>query len=225
MQNIKHEMYDNNDMENSENNLEMEKIKQEFDSSIDDFQPKFLKKSDGTVDEDQNKYQVDEGHNEYQKIKGQNERQNNKYEEYVDMMIIHEGKKAYKCESCGKSYTSTGFLQHHIDTVHEVQYQVNEEQSEYQVNDGQKEYQCDICNFSSSYSADLKFHMKSVHGGKCYECGKIYTNPGAMKKHYISVHQANKFQMNIKPFPYECNSCGKTFSTAYYIKPHIGKYL
>ena len=42
------EMYDNNDMENSENNLEMEKIKQEFDSSRDDFHAEFLKKSNGT---------------------------------------------------------------------------------------------------------------------------------------------------------------------------------
>ena len=196
MKNIKQDFYD-----------EIIKIKQEIDISNDDFH------------KDQNEHHVDdEGPNEYQVNKGQNAGQNNKYQ-------VYEGNKAYRCESCGKSFTGEGYLKHHINTVHEVEYQVNEheEQNEYIVNEGKKEYQCDICNFSSSYNVDLKFHMKSVHEGKCNECGKIYSNPGRLKKHLLSVHQANKFQINVKPFPYECNLCGKTFSTAYYIKYHIGK--
>ena len=58
--------------------------------------------------------------------------------------------KAYKCESCEKSFSHAAYLKKHIHTIH----------------DGQKNYKCEPCGKSYSEAATLKKHIHAVHKGK-----------------------------------------------------------
>ena len=40
--------------------------------------------------------------------------------------ILHEGKRNYKCDSCGKSVTRLGSLKKHIKQIHEAQRSASE---------------------------------------------------------------------------------------------------
>ena len=53
----------------------------------------------------------------------------------------------HKCESCGRSFSSSGALKSHIHVVHE----------------GRKDHKCESCGKSFSQSARLKMHIDSVH--------------------------------------------------------------
>ena len=64
-------------------------------------------------------------------------------------LIIHEGHKDHKCESCGKSFTRAQHLKKHIHTVHE----------------GRKDYKCDSCNKLFSHAHHLKKHINTNHLG------------------------------------------------------------
>ena len=59
-------------------------------------------------------------------------------------------KKNYKCESCGKSFSTAQYLKMHIHTIHE----------------GHKDYKCESCGKSFSQAGNLKTHIKRAHIGK-----------------------------------------------------------
>ena len=69
---------------------------------------------------------------------------------------VHKGQKDFKCDPCGKSFTSAGYLRKHIKTIHEVQ----------------KNFKCDSCGKSFTQASNL---MKTIHVDqryfKCDSCG------------------------------------------------------
>jgi transcription elongation factor Elf1 len=71
--------------------------------------------------------------------------------------------KAYKCETCGKSYMIFNLLQDHISFVHERN---KGENGEISANKQQKRYECDICGKSYMQYTCLKKHIGVVHEGK-----------------------------------------------------------
>ena len=62
----------------------------------------------------------------------------------------HERKKVFRCEICGKTYTTKTILTQHIGVIHE----------------GNKPFKCDICDYRSSQKGHIKSHVASVHEGK-----------------------------------------------------------
>ena len=73
---------------------------------------------------------------------------------------IHEGRKDYKCEYCGKLFGQNGSMWTHVRMVHK----------------GRKE-ECNICNKSFHPNALLN-HIKQVHKGqkqfKCNICNTYF---------------------------------------------------
>ena len=65
----------------------------------------------------------------------------------VDIKTLHEAQKNYKCDSCGKSFTESGYLKKHNKTVHE----------------GQRNYKCDSCRKFFTQSSNLNLHIETIH--------------------------------------------------------------
>ena len=42
------------------------------------------------------------------------------YMDWRDLYTVHDGCKDYKCEFCGKLFTTAGHLKKHIHTIHEA---------------------------------------------------------------------------------------------------------
>ena len=99
---------------------------------------------------------------------------------YTSINSVHNVQKDYKCDSCGKTFTTLGNLKRHINSVH----------------NGQKDDKCDSCGKAFSQAADLKIHYNSVHNGqkdhKCNSFGKNFTQPGNLKKHINNFHNNQK---------------------------------
>ena len=62
---------------------------------------------------------------------------------------VHEGKKTFRCEMCGKTFFDWTKLTQHIAVIHE----------------GMKPYKCDICDYIGSQNSDFINHIVSVHEG------------------------------------------------------------
>ena len=86
----------------------------------------------------------------------------------------------WKCDLCDKSFSESGYLKKHINTIHK----------------GQKVHKCESCNKSFSYAHHLKTHIHTIHKDhkdhKCESCGKSFSQAGALKKHIHTVHESRK---------------------------------
>ena len=93
---------------------------------------------------------------------------------------VHEGHKDYKCDSCGKSFTTLHILEKHLHIVH----------------DGYKDHKCEFCDQSFSQAGYLKTHINTIHQGhkdyKCKSCGKSFSQSHNLKKHIHIFHEGYK---------------------------------
>ena len=144
--------------------------------------------------------------------------------------------KAYKCETCGKSYMIYTLFQNHISIVHD------RKKGETTANEQQNIYECDICGKSYMQYSSLKKHIGVVHEGKkqfsqwkkqkvkenkeksdkikllnCVTCGQTYNSGVGLKRHIEFVHEGKEL--------FNCDLCPKKFSYKngfeyHYIKEH-----
>ena len=104
------------------------------------------------------------------------------------ILNAHGKCEIYKCECnfCGK-VLSTRNLKHHVKSVHE----------------GLKNHKCDICDYRSSQSSDLKKHILKYHDDplntespmkfsyKCEFCPKTLCDKNVLYKHIRNIHDVD----------------------------------
>ena len=103
--------------------------------------------------------------------------------------------KNFKCNFCGKSYTSKGILITHLKKIHNERY---------------KAYQCKFCSESFFKKNDIVQHRDISHqedsntisnsedvsfidyssekNFKCNSCGKSFTTKGVLLTHLKNIH-------------------------------------
>ena len=117
---------------------------------------------------------------------------------------VHDDIRDWKCEICGKGFHKKVILQKHVKHVHE----------------GQKydSYTCETCGKVLSSVQSFSTHKKIHLGIKDYKCDREKCDFAArtsklLKLHIKTVHDKIK--------DYNCDSCGKLFSTRSSLKNHI----
>ena len=63
--------------------------------------------------------------------------------------MVHEGRRDFKCDTCGKDYQTRNALNGHIKLVH----------------DKIRDNHCNLCTKSFSFPGHLKRHILEVHKG------------------------------------------------------------
>ena len=92
---------------------------------------------------------------------------------------VHEGKKDYKCEYCGKEYTDKKHLVVHIKRIHD---------------NFTGDEQCNQCGKLYFSKQVLKEHIRNMHNKdqnpklKCDYCQKSYTQKSYFKIHQRTIH-------------------------------------
>lgn len=143
----------------------------------------------------------------------------------------------FKCNRCGKGFTTAGNLKRHILNIH---VEPNTSRAEQDLK------YCQYCHKKYSRQDYLTQHIKSVHERAnkytCDQCGKTFTQKGSLTRHVTSIHD------NVREFcckhcsyqaisyndlkkhaanahfhraRYECTICGHGSWCASIIKQHI----
>uniref|UniRef100_A0A663N3D3 C2H2-type domain-containing protein n=1 Tax=Athene cunicularia TaxID=194338 RepID=A0A663N3D3_ATHCN len=105
--------------------------------------------------------------------------------------------KEYKCEQCGKVFTSGSNLSHHRRT-----------------HTGKKPYKCQDCGMSFTRRGNLQRHQRTHTKEKpfpCPTCGKRFS----CKSNIVTHHRIHTGE---RPFP--CSHCGKRFRVKCVLRKH-----
>lgn len=123
------------------------------------------------------------------------------------LLTVHEGKKMFTCEFCGKSYGHSGHLGRHIGSAHRQErphkcdlcgfrfFQASHLKSHIQhIHNMSRAYQCAFCSLRVSSEANLREHLRTLHGSeeryKCpmRGCGAGHTLEVELQRHILRVH-------------------------------------
>ena len=112
---------------------------------------------------------------------------------------IHEGKRDFKCNSCGKCFGRVHTLNVHIQRSH---------------GKAIGKYVCSYCERRFHTNYHLNSHTTAIHekGEKTFECSKSFGNKNSVSLHKRRIHEENAKQT--------CIQCGKLFNKQY-LKKHI----
>lgn len=112
---------------------------------------------------------------------------------------VHPGKKAYKCQECGKECHRKDHLATHL-----------------RVHTGEKPHQCPFCKKLFAQTSNLNVHIR-VHTGEkpyfCRTCGKKVAHSTHLRHCGAPESSGEK--------PFRCLVCGKKFLTAADLKVHM----
>ena len=118
---------------------------------------------------------------------------------------IHEGKKNFKCEICGKLFYRAKELKDHIQNAHDIA--------------RKPDHKCEICNKTLKAQTNLRSHMLRVHGKSnlkfsCEECDKVFFSKQSLEIHANGVHSTES---------YKCTKCPQSYKWKQDLKLHVKK--
>ncbi|XP_053960053.1 zinc finger protein 600-like isoform X1 [Anastrepha ludens] len=140
---------------------------------------------------------------------------------------IHENKKPYVCDECGRPIKTLAALVEH-KLVH--------------TND--TPYECEVCQRAFKNKARLKAHLETHTDSSfiCSECGLLLNTRRTLKMHMLVHSDAKRYKCDFCPAafkrtkalknhlilhtgmrPYKCNFCEKTFSNGSNCRSHKKK--
>ena len=169
---------------------------------------------------------------------------------YLNIHIesVHIGLK-YKCDLCNVELSTNANLKRHKTKVHTAKAQITFKTKEYLkrhnkvVNDKIRKFPCKFCDKSSTTLANLKRHLRIIHGSEeydCEDCSYSTESKRNLDSHRSAVHLKMKLKckechfestytstlythikqehQNIK---FKCDECDFQTSSSHTLKKHV----
>merc|ERR1711881_343516 len=141
------------------------------------------------------------------------------------MGIIHGGRKTgtiietFKCEVCNQVFQSMAALQHHVNTIHEVQPQVVQFGKK-----GQRKgfvpatLQCEYKYSGASLADSLTgIAVQNIRPFECTTCGQKFSQKHHLRAHILARHEDDKTAAKA----FACQQCQKRFTRNDHLERHI----
>ena len=132
-------------------------------------------------------------------------------------LIKHEkkGHQRFKCQECGKDFTTNHHLQTHNENVHlRIRHVCKECGKDFSCQSHlsthkkavheKLKWDCGNCEFRASSAGNLRRHQKNVHDGDKEECKICFKRLHNVAVHIKEVHEGYK---------YKCDQCNLIFSS------------
>ncbi|XP_042873851.1 zinc finger protein 154-like [Penaeus japonicus] len=147
---------------------------------------------------------------------------------------VHAVKRPFKCEECGKDFTTSRNLQNHVG-IHQEE----------------KHHKCTQCEHTCHTASGLRTHIMEAHSGTrdrsytCQECGEKFAKQYGLKRHMERKHTDERASCNICLKSFACNEdlikhtksheskgkgdlscefCDQTFTSAWSLQRHSKKH-
>ncbi|XP_053674480.1 transcription factor grauzone-like [Anopheles nili] len=117
----------------------------------------------------------------------------------IEHLQLHLNPNAFRCDQCGKSYSSSKVLKEHAKEVHAPE--------------ADRPFHCANCLKAFVSKAHLNAHIMVAHGSvSCPQCDKVLASQGSLRKHLVAVHGDGEKHV--------CEVCARVFRSKQCFETH-----